>query len=172
MVMLENIINELHRPARKIFPRRTVITGSKDNLWQADLLDVQSHYKQNYGFKYILVVESLKNKTGKKMHKRIKLSSINLNRLKLLQPCINANIIEFADKLVMYQTCDVLYLTPECIRSDYISSYIKDYNFKMEDMKDDGKSFLFELQQIHHVKFVGIVLKRDITNQKTKITMK
>ena len=56
MGMLENIANELHRPARKIFPRRTVITGFKDNLWQADLLDVQSHSKQNYGFKYILVV--------------------------------------------------------------------------------------------------------------------
>jgi len=47
----------------------------KDNLWQADLLDVQYHSKQNYGFKYILVVidtytkyvwvESLKNKTTK-----------------------------------------------------------------------------------------------------------
>ncbi len=56
MGTLENIANELHRPARKIFPRRTVITWSKDNLWQADLLDMQSHSKQNYGFKYILVV--------------------------------------------------------------------------------------------------------------------
>jgi hypothetical protein len=106
---------------------------------------------------------------------RIKLSSINLNRLKLLQPCINANIIEFTNKLVLYQTVfnnacmiikyDILYLTPECIRSDFISSYIKDYNFKMEDMKDEEKSFLLELQQIHHVKFADIVLKPDISNQ-------
>jgi len=90
------------------------------------------------------------------INSRIKLSSINLNRLQLLQPCINANIIEFANKLVMYQTVfnnvcmiikyDILYLTPECIRSDFISSYIKDYNFKMEDMKDEEKTFLFELQ--------------------------
>ena len=70
-----NIANELHRPARKIFPRRSVITRFIDDLWQADLMDMQSHSKKNYGFKYILVVidtyskyvwvESLKNKTGK-----------------------------------------------------------------------------------------------------------
>ncbi|KAE9522391.1 hypothetical protein AGLY_017222 [Aphis glycines] len=86
----ENIANELHRPARKIFPRRTVITGSKDNLWQADLLDVQSHSKQNYGFKYILViidtytkyvwVEPLKNKTAKECTRGM------LNILKKAQP--------------------------------------------------------------------------------------
>lgn len=104
---------------------------------------------------------------------RITLSSFNLNRLKLLQPCINANIIELANKLVLYQTvfnnacmiikCDILYLSPECIRSDFISSYIKDYNFKMEDMKDEEKSFLLELQQMHHMKFADIVLKLNIT---------
>ncbi|KAE9522627.1 hypothetical protein AGLY_016990 [Aphis glycines] len=62
----ENIANELHRPARKIFPRRTVITGSKDNLWQADLLDVW--------------VESLKNKTAKECTRGM------LNILKKAQP--------------------------------------------------------------------------------------
>ena len=75
MTTLMNIANELHRPARKIFPRRSVITRFIDDLWQADLMDMQSHSKKNYGFKYILVVidtyskyvwvESLKNKTGK-----------------------------------------------------------------------------------------------------------
>ncbi|KAF0706079.1 Uncharacterized protein FWK35_00030764 [Aphis craccivora] len=71
----ESIANELHRPARKIFPRRSVITRFIDDLWQADLMNMQSHSRQNYGFKYILVaidtcskyvwVEALKNKTSK-----------------------------------------------------------------------------------------------------------
>lgn len=105
---------------------------------------------------------------------KITLLSINLNRLKLLESCINANIIELSNKLVMYQTVfnnaciiikyDILYLTPECIRSDFISIYIKDYNFKMDDLKDEEKSFLLELQQIHHGKFADIILKPDITN--------
>ncbi|KAE9522514.1 hypothetical protein AGLY_017107 [Aphis glycines] len=72
---VESIANELHRPARKIFPRRSVVTRFIDDLWQADLMDMQSHSRQNYGFKYILVVidtyskyvwvEALKNKTSK-----------------------------------------------------------------------------------------------------------
>jgi len=64
-----------------------------------------------------------------------------------LEPCINANIIELTNKLVMYQTVfnnaciiikyDILYLSADCIRSDFISTYIKDYNFKMDDLKDE-----------------------------------
>ncbi|KAF0753029.1 Integrase catalytic domain-containing protein, partial [Aphis craccivora] len=72
---VESIANELHRPVRKIFLRRSVVTRFIDDLWQADLMDMQSHSRQNYGFKYILVVidtyskyvwmEALKNKTSK-----------------------------------------------------------------------------------------------------------
>lgn len=90
MSTLECIANELHRPARKIFPRRSVITRFKDDLWQADLMDMQSHSNQNLGFKYILVVidtytkyvwvESLKNKTGKECTKGM------LNILKQANP--------------------------------------------------------------------------------------
>ena len=56
MSTLESIANELHRPARKIFPRRSVVTRFIDDLWQADLMDMQSHSKKNFGFKFLLVV--------------------------------------------------------------------------------------------------------------------
>lgn len=79
MTAMENIANELHRPARKIFPRRQVVTRFKDDLWQADLIDMQSHSKKNNGFKFILVVidtftkyvwvEILKNKTKTEVSK-------------------------------------------------------------------------------------------------------
>ena len=79
MTTLECIANELHRPARKIFPRRSVVTRFIDDLWQADLMDMQSHSKKNYGFKFILVVidtyskyvfvEPLKNKSAKECTK-------------------------------------------------------------------------------------------------------
>lgn len=90
MSVLEKISNELHRPARKIFPRRGVITKFKDDLWQADLMDMQLHSNQNNGFKYILIVidtytkyvwvEALKNKTGKECAKGM------LNILKKASP--------------------------------------------------------------------------------------
>lgn len=50
MVTLENIANELHRPARKIFPRRSVVTRFIDDLWQADLMDMQYHSKKKLWF--------------------------------------------------------------------------------------------------------------------------
>jgi len=46
----ENVADELHRPARKIFPRRSVITRFKDDLWQADLIDMQAQSRKNNGF--------------------------------------------------------------------------------------------------------------------------
>lgn len=75
MRVLKGIANELHRPARKIFARRCVITRYEDDLWQADLMDMQSLSRKNYGFKYILIVidtytkfvwvQALKNKTAR-----------------------------------------------------------------------------------------------------------
>ena len=41
---------------------------------------------------------------------------------------------------------DILYLASECIRNDFISTCIKDYNFKMDDLKDEEISFLLDLQ--------------------------
>jgi Integrase core domain len=51
-----SIVHELHAPARKNYNRRkTVILGLND-LWQADLIDMNAYAKQNQGFNFILVV--------------------------------------------------------------------------------------------------------------------
>ncbi|KAJ8913380.1 hypothetical protein NQ315_008772 [Exocentrus adspersus] len=51
----EDIVNELHKPARINFKRRrTVIKG--DDLIQADLIDLISYSKENNGYKYVLIV--------------------------------------------------------------------------------------------------------------------
>lgn len=51
----QDIINEIHRNARKNFPRRKVILKDIDDLWQADLVDMQKFSKYNHNYKYILV---------------------------------------------------------------------------------------------------------------------
>lgn len=71
----EGIVNELHRPARKNYQRRRVIIKGIDDLWQADLLELQQHAKDNGGQRFILIVidclskfvwyAGLKSKTGK-----------------------------------------------------------------------------------------------------------
>lgn len=52
----QQIVNEIHKPARKNFVRRFVILKGIDDLWQADLIDMQSLSKYNKGYNYILVV--------------------------------------------------------------------------------------------------------------------
>lgn len=60
MMMMSNIkadvVNELHKPARRVFKRRHVsIKGLKD-LYQADLIELQPYAKFNKGYRYILMV--------------------------------------------------------------------------------------------------------------------
>lgn len=71
------VVRELHKPARRNFPRRRVIIRGLHDLMQADLADFQKFSKQNKGHKYILVAidcfskflwtAPLKNKTGKEV---------------------------------------------------------------------------------------------------------
>ena len=51
-----SLADELHRPVRKKFPKRFVFVRKVDDIWGADLIDMQSFSKQNKGFKYILMV--------------------------------------------------------------------------------------------------------------------
>jgi hypothetical protein len=47
---------ELHKPARKKFQTRRVITLNIDDLWQADLADMQNLASKNKNMKYILTI--------------------------------------------------------------------------------------------------------------------
>lgn len=76
------LIQELHKPARKNFARRRVIVKGLDDLFQADLVEMIPYAKQNRGFKYILVVidvfskfvwaEPVKNKSSVEVTKAMK----------------------------------------------------------------------------------------------------
>lgn len=68
------LVNELHKPARKNYPRRRTIIKGLDDLWQMDLAEMRPYASQNKNFKLILVVidcfskfmwtRPLKTKTG------------------------------------------------------------------------------------------------------------
>ena len=69
------LVDEIHKPARRNYPRRKVEIRGLDETWQADLVVMESHSRENKGYKYILTVidnfskfawaKALKNKTGK-----------------------------------------------------------------------------------------------------------
>lgn len=50
------VVEEIHRAARRNFDRRHVTLKGIDDLWQADLIDVQPFHRHNNGYKYILVI--------------------------------------------------------------------------------------------------------------------
>ncbi|XP_068087025.1 uncharacterized protein [Anabrus simplex] len=52
----EGIARELHKTARRHYRRRRVITRGKDDLWQADLVEMIPYATSNSGIKYLLTV--------------------------------------------------------------------------------------------------------------------
>jgi transposase InsO family protein len=69
------LADELHKPLRRKFPRRRVQVLHKDEIWGADLVEMQDYAKENNGFRYLLTVicifskfawvVPMKDKTGK-----------------------------------------------------------------------------------------------------------
>src|SRR5580765_1215837 len=50
------LVNELHAPARKNFPRRHVIVRGYDDLWQAGIVEMRPYSRFNRDYHYILTV--------------------------------------------------------------------------------------------------------------------
>ena len=50
----EQLAKELHKPIIRIFKKRKVYSGFKDNIWGSDLADMQLISKFNKGFKLLL----------------------------------------------------------------------------------------------------------------------
>ena len=47
------LAKELHKPIIKHFKKRTVYLGFKDNIWGADLADIQLISKFSKGFRFL-----------------------------------------------------------------------------------------------------------------------
>ena len=72
---MRGIAAELHKPARVNYKRRKTTVKGLNDLWQADLVEMQPYAKQNKGYRYMLTVinalsrfafaEPIKSKTAK-----------------------------------------------------------------------------------------------------------
>ncbi|XP_070169323.1 uncharacterized protein [Polyergus mexicanus] len=95
-VSKNDIIDELHKPARRNYPRRSTITLGIDDLWQADLVEMDSGNlkgisKINKGYKYLLTIIDtfskfawaipVKNKTGESVSKAMSICFKNLSNV-------------------------------------------------------------------------------------------
>ena len=52
----EQLAKELHKPIIRKFKKRIVYSGFKDNIWGADLADMELINKFNKGFRFLLCV--------------------------------------------------------------------------------------------------------------------
>ena len=52
----EQLANELHKPIIRKFEKRRVYSTFKDNIWGADLADMQLLSKYNKGIRFLLCV--------------------------------------------------------------------------------------------------------------------
>ena len=52
----ERLVDELHKPARRNYPRRKYDIRGLDETWQADLVEMQPYSRENKGYKYLLTV--------------------------------------------------------------------------------------------------------------------
>ena len=48
------LADELHKPVRKRFQKRSVFAKQVDDIWTADLVDMSPYSRSNSGYKYLL----------------------------------------------------------------------------------------------------------------------
>ena len=60
----KQLADELHKPIKRNFTRRRVITNGIDKIWCSDLVGMQQLSKWNKGYRYLLMVLDLFSKYG------------------------------------------------------------------------------------------------------------
>ena len=50
------LVKELHASARRNFPHRRVVVHGRDDLWQADVVEMRPYARFNKGYNYILTI--------------------------------------------------------------------------------------------------------------------
>ena len=58
------LADELHKPVRRNFRKRRVFAHNIDEVWSADLVDMQSFAKSNQGYRFILMIVDVFSKYG------------------------------------------------------------------------------------------------------------
>ena len=60
----QQLADELHKPITRNFQKRSVVSNRIDDIWAADLVEMQKFSKWNKGIKYLLMVIDVFSKYG------------------------------------------------------------------------------------------------------------
>ena len=61
----QQLAEELHKPIRRKFTKRKVFSNGIDEIWAADIVEIQKFSKWNKGIKYLLMVIDVFSKFGR-----------------------------------------------------------------------------------------------------------
>lgn len=159
MSLKEKIINELHQPARRRFPRRATVLKGINDLYQADLVELRSYSRINRGYKYILTVINcfskvadalpLKDKTAKSVtNAMLKIIKRNKNTIKHLQTDDGKEYFNNSFKLLMKKYNINHYSTKSEMKASIIERFnrtLKAAMFKM--FSNRGKYLWYDILQ-------------------------
>ena len=77
----QQLADELHKPITRNFQKRTVVSNGIDEIWAADLVEMQKFSKWNKGVKYLLMVIDVFSKYGWMLVKHLRTySKVNVNQ--------------------------------------------------------------------------------------------
>ena len=90
----QQLADELHKPITRNFQKRSVMTKGIDEIWAADLVEMQKFSKWNKGIKYLLMVIDVFSKYGwirglktRKLKLSVKHLMTYLNQANVFQKC-------------------------------------------------------------------------------------
>jgi transposase InsO family protein len=137
---------ELLKPIRHNFKRRRVFVYNIDDIWSADLKDMQSVSKQNNGFKYILTVIDLFSKHAYTIPLKSKSNDVVINAFEKLWTDQGSEFINHNFK-----------------------KFLKDNNIELYHVYNEGKANVIE----RFNRTLGeIIQKHMITNKTSKYNNK
>lgn len=143
MSIKRDVVNELHKPARRRFARRRVILKGLKDLFQIDLVEMIPYAKENNNFKYIFVCINafskfawaipLKNKTGVEVMEAMKsiLSSGKKNIPKNIQSDQGKEFFNAHFKKLMEQHGINHYTTYSSLKSSIVERFNRTLKNKM-----------------------------------------
>ena len=142
---------ELLKPIRSKFKKRRVFVYNIDEIWSADLKDMQSFSKQNKGFKYILTVIDLFSKYAYSVLLKSKKADVVIEAFRML----------FKTRKPTKLWTD---LGSEFISKDF-KSFLKENNIELYHVFNEGKANVIER---FNRTFGEMIQKHMTTNQTSK----
>ena len=129
----EQLADELHKPIIKNFKKRKVYSAFKDNIWSADLADMQLISKFNKGFRFLLCVFDIYSKYAWVVplkHKK-SVSIVNAFKKILKDPNNRKPHKIWVDKDSEFY-------------NSHFKKWLKHHNMKMYSTHNEGKSVVAE----------------------------